>query len=136
MVGKIDEITYSLLKKSIDASSSRGKIIANNIANVNTKGFKASYVVFEDKLKNVLENKKIDLKTTNERHLNIGNSINNIKYDIKKNMATSMKLDGNNVDIDNEMVSLAENTILYNALISQTNSRIAMRRLVMNGGNR
>ncbi|SKA86312.1 flagellar basal-body rod protein FlgB [Caloramator quimbayensis] len=134
MVGKIDEITYNLIKKSIDASSSRGKVIANNIANVNTKGFKASYVVFEDKLKNILENKGIDLKTTNERHISSGNSINNINYEIKKNTASSMRLDGNNVDIDSEMVSLAENTILYNALISQTNSRIAMRRLVTNGG--
>lgn len=136
MVGKIDEITYNLIKKSIDASNSRGKVIANNIANVNTKGFKASYVVFEDKLKNILEDKEIDLKTTNERHISNGNSINNIDYEIKKNTASSMKLDGNNVDIDNEMVSLAENAILYNALISQTNSRIAMRRLVINGGSK
>jgi flagellar basal-body rod protein FlgB len=44
-----------------------------------------------------------------------------------------MRLDGNNVDIDKEMAGLAENTILYNTLISQANSRISMRRYVISG---
>ncbi|GFR36145.1 hypothetical protein TCEA9_19570 [Thermobrachium celere] len=43
-----------------------------------------------------------------------------------------MRLDGNNVDIDLEMANLAANQILYNALISQANTRIAMRRNVIN----
>lgn len=131
MVEKIDEISYSLLKKTLDASSERGRVIANNIANVNTKGFKASRVVFEDKLKDALENRSIDLTTTNERHIKKGNSLSNINYDVVKDKSTSMRTDGNNVDIDNEMVNLAANTILYNALINQANSRITMRRLVI-----
>jgi flagellar basal-body rod protein FlgB len=47
-----------------------------------------------------------------------------------------MRLDGNNVDIDNEMTNLAANTILYNTLINQANSRISMRRYVINEGRR
>ncbi|QCX32356.1 flagellar basal body rod protein FlgB [Caloramator sp. E03] len=131
MVEKIDEISYSLLKKSLDASSERGRVIANNIANVNTKGFKASRVVFEDKLNDALENRSIDLATTNEKHIKKGNSLSNLNYDVVKDKSTSMRTDGNNVDIDNEMVNLATNTILYNALINQANSRISMRRLVI-----
>jgi flagellar basal-body rod protein FlgB len=65
MVQKIDEVTYMLLKKSLDASSERGRVIAHNIANVNTAGYKASEVEFEDKLKEVLNNESIGLSVTN-----------------------------------------------------------------------
>ena len=39
--------TYKLLQKALDASSLRSKTSANNIANVNTKGYKKYYVTFE-----------------------------------------------------------------------------------------
>lgn len=136
MVQNNDELTYILLKKSLDASSERGRVIANNIANVNTKGFKASKVIFEDKLKDILENKGIELTVTNKRHIRGGSSISNIEYEVQKDNSTSMRPDGNNVDIDIEMSNLAANTILYNTLISQANSRLSMRRFIISEGRR
>lgn len=136
MIEKIDELSYYLIKKSLDASSERGRVIANNIANVNTEGYKASRVIFENKLKDALENKGIDLAVTNKNHISKGNSISNLNYEVIKDKSSSMRLDGNNVDIDAEMVDLAANTILYNALVSQANARISMRRFVINDGRR
>jgi flagellar basal-body rod protein FlgB len=136
MIERIDEQTYLLLRKSLDASTERGRVIAHNIANVNTKGFKASKVIFEDKLNDILKNESIGLKTTNERHIDDGSTLETLNYSVEKDKTTSMRLDGNNVDIDNEMANLAANTILYNALISQVNSRIAMRRYVISEGRR
>lgn len=133
MVQKIDETTYMILKSSLDASSERGRVIAHNIANVNTKGFKASRVVFEDKLKEILQNDNIGLRVTHEGHISDGSTIPDLNYDVERDKTTSMRLDGNNVDIDKEMASLAENTILYNALVNQANSRISMRRYVISG---
>lgn len=133
MVTRIDSISYSLIKKSLDASTERGRAISNNIANVNTPGYKAFRVNFEDKVKNVLENSSIALKTTSSKHINDGNTIETLRYEIKKDKSKSMRLDGNNVDIDMEMANLAANQIMYNALISQANSRIAMRRTVISG---
>jgi flagellar basal-body rod protein FlgB len=46
----MENITYELLKKSLDAAALRQRVIAHNIANINTKGFKRSDVVFEEKL--------------------------------------------------------------------------------------
>lgn len=136
MIEKIDEINYLLLKKSLNASAERGRVIAHNIANVNTKCFKASRVVFEDKLKAAIENTDVGLKTTNVKHINDGSSISTLSHDVIKDKSTSMRLDGNNVDIDNEMANLAANNILYNALISQANSRISVRRYVISEGRR
>lgn len=136
MVDKIDGVTYTLLKKSLNASAERNRVIAHNIANINTKGYKASKVVFEDKLKSILENKEVGLRTTHSKHINDGNTLSTLNPEIKKNESTSMRIDGNNVDIDNEMANLAANTILYNALVSQANSKISMRRYVTSEGRR
>lgn len=131
MVQKIDEMNYFLIKKSLDASTERSRVIAHNISNVNTEGYKASNVVFEEKLNTILSNESIGLKTTHTNHISDGNTISTINPEIKKNNSTSMRLDGNNVDIDSEMADMAANSILYNTLISQANSRISMRRYVI-----
>lgn len=136
MIEKIDEVAYLFIKKSLNASSERSRVIANNIANVNTKGFKASHVIFEEKLSDIISSQNIGLKTTNERHINDGSTLSTVTHEIKKDKSTSMRLDGNNVDIDAEMTELAANTILYNTLISQANSKISMRRYIISEGRR
>ncbi|MBZ4663099.1 MAG: flgB [Caloramator sp.] len=133
MIKNIDNLSYYLIKKGLDATSERGRAISNNIANINTAGYKAKRVVFEENLKSALDGTSINLKTTNSRHINDGKSIENIKYEIIQDKSNSLRLDGNNVDIDLEMANLAANQILYNALVSQANSRIAMRRTVISG---
>jgi len=124
----VDKKVYELLKQGLNASSLRSKVSANNIANINTKGYKRSYVTFEDSLKNSMGN--AELLTTDERHINIeGNG--NIK--VLKDNATSMREDGNNVDIDNEMVNQAANNLMYNALITQVNNRLSITKYVIEG---
>lgn len=131
MVQKIDEINYYLIKRSLDASSERGRVIAHNIANVNTVGYKSSHVVFEEKLNEALSKENINLKTTHKNHISDGGTISSVAPEIKTDKSTSMRLDGNNVDIDSEMSDMAANSILYNTLISQANSRISMRRYII-----
>ena len=125
-----DEKTYTLLKKSLNASVERGRIIANNIANVNTKEYKRHYVSFEENLEE--SKNKLDLKTTNEKHITDKAEYGEIE--VKRDEATSMRKDGNNVDIDNEMTNLAGNTLKYNALITELNSRMSLKRYIVSGG--
>ena len=119
------------IKLGLDASALRSKVIANNMANVNTENFKKSYVSFEENLNN--EVSKFNLKKTNSNHLsgNLDNSIISVEED----GSTSMRTDGNNVDIDLEKVNQASNTLMYNALITQANSKISMTKSVISGGN-
>lgn len=103
---------YSLMKMGLDATELRSKVIANNIANINTVGYKRKYVNFEDTLTDKLEDAKIEVKA-------------------EKN--TSMREDGNNVDLENEKVNQAATTLQYNALVSLTNSKIAMTKSIISG---
>lgn len=124
-----DEALGSLLGKALDASSARSRAISNNIANINTKGYKRQYVTFEENLKNSMDN--IELKTDNDRHITLGNGYGSVTTEVDN--STSMREDGNNVDIDVETVNQAANELMYNALVTLENNRLNMRRNVING---
>ncbi|WP_026881245.1 flagellar basal body rod protein FlgB [Clostridium akagii] len=122
--------TYDLIKQALNASSTRGNVIADNIANVNTDNYKEHYVTFEDTLNNTMDN--ITMKKNNSKHLDDGNTYGSIS--VKQDNTTSMKNDGNNVDIDSEMSNQAKNTLMYQALANQASTRISMEKYAITGG--
>lgn len=126
-----NDSTMQLLKSGLDASALRGKVIANNMSNINTEDFKRSYVSFEENLKSEID--KFSLKKTNDKHLN--GTLSDSLVDIKVDNSTSMRIDGNNVDLDLEKVDQAANSLMYNALITQANSKLNMTKSVISGGN-
>ena len=103
-----------LLHKGLRAYSMRQKSIADNIANVDTPGFRRSEVTFEEDLKAAFKKKGIGGYVTHENHMPIGGrEIEEVKpkYIIPKDptLASGMS----NVDIDKEMAELAKNQIRY-----------------------
>lgn len=108
-----------VIEKSLDASALRNEIISNNIANIDTPGYKREQVSFEDILKNRIENNVLTGVKTNSRHISIGgNNVDEIDIAVSRdNNSTNMRIDGNNVDIEKEMSLLAQNSIKYNVMI-------------------
>ncbi len=127
-----DQMAYELVKKGLDVGALRSKLISNNISNVNTKGYKKFYVTFEDSLKEAINGE--ELKLTNNKHISLSGEPGEIK--VVRDESTSTRTDGNNVNIDLEMVNEAANAMMYNALVSQANSKISMERYVINEGRR
>jgi len=119
----------SLLKRSMDVTTQANKAIANNIANVNMRDYKRHYVPFEQVMKE--SNASGNLKTTDEKHIGIGNK----GVQIKRDNSTSMREDGNNVDIEAEMTSQASNTMMYESLVRFVNEKINNTNRVIKGGN-
>lgn len=112
-----------VLEKALDGTSLRNSVISDNLANVDTPGFKRSDVYFEDELKKALNNEGIQGTRTDARHIPIGTkSLSEVTPQVVQDKNTSGRVDGNNVDIDNEMSKLAKNTIMYNALVQGINS--------------
>ena len=122
MIGS-DAYNYiNVLDKAADASWVRNEVIANNIANVDTPGFKRKDVVFESYLQQSLSGKgSFDEKV---RDINLSG----IKPSVYTDYAQlSYRYDDNNVDISTEAANLAENQIRYYTLLesmSQEFSRI------------
>lgn len=104
-----------VLDKAADASWLRNEAISNNIANVDTPGYKRQDVEFESVLKEALglsRYKSMDAKVAD---LKI-DRLNGRPYTDYAGFA--YRIDGNNVDIDNENVYLAENQLRYQGLLT------------------
>ncbi|MFP4697240.1 MAG: flagellar basal body rod protein FlgB [Eubacteriales bacterium] len=110
----------NVLNKSLDANWLRNQVISENIANVDTPGYKRKKVEFESMLNQALmSGKKIE-------EMDFASLTPKVTID-KQNL--QYRMDGNNVDIDTEMVDLTKNQLRYNTLIDQVKhdfSRVKM----------
>ncbi len=116
--------TPLILKKALDSQSQRHLLIASNISNIDTPGYQAKDIDFKGTLRAALgTGEDLAMRTTHSRH--IGPS----RDDIKGLQAEpfiepdAAKSNGNNVNIDKEMIKLAENQIAYNATIQMMSKR-------------
>lgn len=118
----------NVLQKAADASWVRNDVLANNIANVSTPGYKRQDVDFETQLKRALRSTRF--KTVDARVSAINTSeLNTSIY--TDSSGFSYRLDGNNVDIDTEGAKLAANQIKYNGLIDSINQEFSNLKLVL-----
>ncbi|HEW92848.1 MAG TPA: flagellar basal body rod protein FlgB [Thermotogaceae bacterium] len=105
---------FYTIPAAMDAAMLREEVIAHNIANVETPGYKRKDVVFEDELRKILERNDLKLKVVNEKHFS--NFPTSISPKIITQGNTSITNDKNNVDIDYEMNLLVQNTLRYQVL--------------------
>lgn len=100
--------TVDLLSNMLDYRAERHKVIASNIANLDTPGYKPSTIDFRENLDEIMNKREPLLLTrTNPRHFQAGGGGREFQ------ISTS----GDKVEIDKEMADLAENNITYNATV-------------------
>lgn len=109
-----DKLNIPIISRMLDGSAARQRAIAENIANVDTKGYKTKDVDFVELLNSETRN-QIPATRTDPRHIPI-NEPGKSKYIKTNSDNTSDMTSGiNNVDIDKEMVKSAENQLYYSA---------------------
>lgn len=127
--------TTDFLKKALDGASLRHAAISNNIANVNTPGYKRITVEFKSLLNDELEKNKNRLCTTNSKHLE-GSISSKLSSSIRENKNIAVRRDGNSVNIDVEIAERAKNEIYYNAITRQISRQFEAISSVINEGGR
>lgn len=129
--------TQLLLQKGLDTASLRNRVMADNIANVDTPGFKRREVIFEENIQKVLEKDKNHdkLKVTDLRHMQIMESLpyNQLEPEIRVMNDLSYRNDENNVDIDVETAKMAKNKLFYDALGQSMSNEIRILRMAITG---
>ncbi|MFH1077500.1 MAG: flagellar basal body rod protein FlgB [Pseudomonadota bacterium] len=107
--------------KALDITAERHKVIASNIANLDTPGYKANEIDFKKALYSAMNGETTKMACTNDRH--IGHLDPNEAFETSFDSQSAFN--GNNwVDIDREMTKLAENNLLY-----RTNVEALLRKL-------
>ncbi|HHW40334.1 MAG TPA: flagellar basal body rod protein FlgB [Syntrophomonadaceae bacterium] len=129
---QLGEPILPVLQGMLDANWLRQQVIANNIANVDTPQYKRWDVVFAQKLK---ESSDISLARTNPRHI-AGENPETVKPSLIQPEKTSMRNDGNNVDLEYEMALQAETVLLYNLLTRLVSDHLGMLRTAITEGRR
>ncbi|HVA34452.1 MAG TPA: flagellar basal body rod protein FlgB [Candidatus Baltobacteraceae bacterium] len=108
--------TIDLLSNAIDGSSKQQEQIANNLANVNTPNFRRSTVSFREALAASLGTPaspdELALKTDDSRQFNVNGALPPQPYDPQAHIdqTTQMRVDHSNVDVDQELAQLEQNS--------------------------
>lgn len=115
-----------IASKAMDGLSYRRNVISQNVANVDTPGYHSLELNFESELQRSMSSSpKLSMSLTNTKHQLSKNEASGINQ-VKLRSGGSERADGNNVDIDTELVQMTETGIRYNALSTVVSKKLSL----------
>jgi flagellar basal-body rod protein FlgB len=126
-----------LLHRGLDVASLRREVISNNIANANTPNFKRSTVNFEAQLKRALdsENERVEPQAflTDPRHIPFDQKIDwqTVKPLRQLDYLTQSKNNGNNVDLQEELMDAEQNQMMYSLMAQAASNEFNQINIVL-----
>ena len=133
----ISDKTTDALGASLDLRLLRHNVTSANVANAETPGYKAKQVDFEEALSRALDHEGLGkMHTSDSEHFLMGQgAVSRARADVYDNPDVNVTNDGNTVDMEKELATLADNSILYKAALQLINKKLgAMRYAVTEGG--
>jgi len=119
-----------LSQRTLDVTWERQKLALDNIANVDTPGYKAKYSLFEDELRSRL--RRFEGRDNVKRN-EVRDAIRSTRLDIRQSREESIRADGNNVNLDVEQLEVARNTYQYQFALRQITDQLTRLRLAIEG---
>jgi len=136
VVSKLDN-TLHLQQQALTLRANRQQVLAGNIANADTPGYKARDFDFTAALQNALSGRGpggVMLATTSERHIpGNANPMDTGPGRLMYRQATQPSADGNTVDMDLERAQFAENAFYYEAGLTFLTGRIRTMMTALQG---
>lgn len=115
---------------ALDGLAKQADTIGNNIANVDTPGFRAQTLDFQSMLKNALNGSgNLQMKTTNVAHLLPTNDASS-QAQVLLRKGGSSRADGNNVNMDVELEQMSETVLQYQTLSQLINKKFNLIRTI------
>jgi flagellar basal-body rod protein FlgB len=111
---------FDLLGKLVDVTALRHKLLAQNVANVNTPGYRKLDVSFDETLAAKLD------RCRDPRLLQLS-------PEIYEDNSSPVRVDGNNVDIDKEMMRLNKNVLMNSAFLQIISTKTTILRRSITG---
>ena len=116
--------SVSLDERTLDLLWERQNITMNNIANVDTPNYKARFITFENALARSIKANEV----TSRPEPNIDKAIRHSNVAVHRTANETMRLDGNNVDMDQEQVQLAKTTYEYQYMVQSISNELSRLR--------
>jgi flagellar basal-body rod protein FlgB len=148
--------TQRILEQALDGLSRRESLIASNLANIDTPGYRSQSIDFESALRNEMASQgmvggptigaasggllppssgpsaAIALRTTDPRHF-AGGTTGGGSTPESQTLDASIRNDGNTVDLESEMTALVDTQLRFGAVSKLITGRLGMLRDVVGG---
>lgn len=124
-----------LLSKVLDLRAENQNIIGSNIANAETPGYAPARFNFEQELSQAINQTGIQLATSQPGHIALGPSgIGSVTGTITREPDQTGIGDGNGVSVNEEMLLLSENELLYETAAQLLKKKLGVMKYVISGG--
>ncbi|MCP4324840.1 MAG: flagellar basal body rod protein FlgB [Alteromonadales bacterium] len=123
---------FQLHSQGMLIRSERAEVIASNIANADTPGYKAKGLDFKQALAQATTNQQVGMSRTNDKHFDVRTELNNsVDFRVPNQPDTG---DGNTVDVQVERNLYLKNSLEYQASVQFLNGKIKAMKKVISGG--
>jgi flagellar basal-body rod protein FlgB len=127
--------TVGLLKKVLDLRVQNQQVIASNIANADTPGYAPARLEFEKDLRRALGDPGSPALAQHQNHFPVsGGDLGNVEGRVMRIPDASGIGDRNGVEVDQEMIALAENQIMYEAATQMLSKKLGLMKYVIQDG--
>jgi flagellar basal-body rod protein FlgB len=133
------DLTTAVLTRAMAGYGARNTAIANNIANAETPGYKRVDVSFESALADAAEADRDRMRRDVGAGISaidgsdVTRALDEVAPSVLSTDTTTMRVDGSNVDPDDEMARLSENQLASNTVVSLLDKRFTQFRTAITG---
>jgi flagellar basal-body rod protein FlgB len=112
-------------KAALEGLSLRQQAISRNLANIDTPGYQAQTINFEETLQHLLNNGgSLPLRTTDDSHQL--SSEQGMRFSLSARPGGTFRADQNIVDLDVEMTEMSETGIQYQAVSQAISQKLLL----------
>ena len=124
--GIVFDKTLQMIEDRLNLSSVNQKLIAGNLANINTPGYRAKELSFESTLRESLQEHVLQMVRSNSGHV--------APDEPSEAMRSTQVIETGPVDLDNEMVALTKNSMEYQHMVGLLNKKFTMLKTAITEG--
>lgn len=130
--------TIPLLERAMDLRSRRHHLLASNIANLDTPGYKAFDIMVEEELRKTDMHRVDDpmplARTDSDHRFGSPPPENGVRTGYAEPQLYSLRGDGNTVDIDKTVSNLTKNNLMYHVSAQIISGKFTKLLSVIKGG--
>jgi flagellar basal-body rod protein FlgB len=125
----LDSIPSALLQKDLDGLWARQQAISDNMANIETPGYKEKNVSFENQLENAVQGKEDTEADTIDR-------IGKVQPFTAENSDQTYRADGNGVDLEQQMIEMSRTSLNYSYSLQTMSDYFSRLKTAITGSGR
>jgi len=116
-MSKVEDRSIQILQRMLDLTAERHRVLANNLANINTPGFK-----------------RMDLQFGNDLAAAVKEgSLARLDVDATEDTSAPVRPDGNSVQLETELSEVSKNAMLHQMVLGVLSQRMGIMRTAVTG---